>query len=94
MLARRLSTLLALAIFSAFVPFLSAAIAQEPPANASTPLPSDAALDALLAVRNWDALGGCFVATRHKRRNRKKIELAKNKNGKWWRTASPHDLRS
>lgn len=57
MLGRRRSILFALAIFSAFVPVLSAATAQEPPPDISIPLPSDADLDALLAVRNWDALG-------------------------------------
>jgi hypothetical protein len=60
MLGRRLLILLALTIFSAFVPFLSAAKAQEPPSNTSATLPSDADLDALLAVRNWDALGAAL----------------------------------
>jgi hypothetical protein len=60
MLGRRLLILFALAIFSAFVPFLSAAKAQEPPANTPAPLLSDADLDALLTARNWDALGAAL----------------------------------
>jgi hypothetical protein len=60
MLDRRFLILVVSAIFSASVPFLSAAKAQEPPANTSTPLPSDADLDALLAARNWDALGAAL----------------------------------
>jgi hypothetical protein len=60
MIGQRLSILLALAIFLTFVPFLSAATAQQPPANTSTPLPSDTDLDALLMARNWDALGAAL----------------------------------
>jgi hypothetical protein len=57
MLRQSLTILFAVAL-SALVPFVPAALAQQPSPNPSAVLlPSDAALDALVSARNWNELG-------------------------------------